>query len=44
MIGTNRIIKEGLTGKERVIIEGVQRARPGITVRVVEAKKQPVKK
>ena len=44
LIGTNRIIKEGLTGKERVIIEGVQRARPGITVRVVEAKKQPVKK
>jgi RND family efflux transporter MFP subunit len=29
-----RIIEEGLTAEDRVIVEGLQRARPGITVRL----------
>ncbi len=39
LVGANRIVAEGLAAEERVIIEGVQRARPGIEVRVAEAKK-----
>ncbi|MCK4563396.1 MAG: efflux RND transporter periplasmic adaptor subunit [Verrucomicrobia bacterium] len=38
LVGANRIVEEGLTAEERVIIEGIQRARPGIEVRVAEAK------
>lgn len=33
-----RIIEEGLDGSERVIIQGVQRARPGIVVNAEQAK------
>ena len=40
LIDANRIVEEGLTADDRIIVEGVQRARPGITVRVAEAKKQ----
>jgi len=40
LVGANRIVKEGLSADDRIIVEGIQRARPGITVRVAEAKKQ----
>ena len=36
-VDTNRIITGGLTGEEQVIVQGIQRARPGIPVRTVEA-------
>lgn len=36
-VGTDRIITSGLSGDERVIVSGIQRARPGIPVRVAEA-------
>lgn len=39
LLKTNRIIEEGLSVEDRVIVEGVQRARPGIPVRIAE--KQP---
>jgi len=32
LVGSDRIIEEGLTADDRVIVEGIQRARPGITV------------
>ncbi len=38
LIGANRIVKEGLAADEHVITEGIQRARPGITVRVATPK------
>jgi RND family efflux transporter MFP subunit len=34
LVDTNRIIEDGLTVEDRIIIEGVQRARPGIQVKV----------
>ena len=40
LIDSNRIVTEGLTADERVIIAGIQRARPGITVRVAEQKQK----
>ena len=40
LVDTNRIVEEGLAADERVIIEGIQRARPGITVRVAEPKQE----
>jgi RND family efflux transporter MFP subunit len=33
LVGSNRIVEEGLAPGERIIVEGIQRARPGITVR-----------
>ncbi|RKX47020.1 MAG: efflux transporter periplasmic adaptor subunit [Verrucomicrobia bacterium] len=38
LVDTNRIVEEGLTADERVIVEGIQRARPGIEVRVATPK------
>lgn len=38
LVDSNRIIKEGLAADERVIVEGIQRARPGIEVRVAAPK------
>jgi multidrug efflux pump subunit AcrA (membrane-fusion protein) len=35
-IGEKRIIQEGLTGDQRVIVNGLQRARPGIKVEITE--------
>jgi multidrug efflux system membrane fusion protein len=32
LVGTNRIIEDGLTEDESVIVKGIQRARPGIPV------------
>jgi RND family efflux transporter MFP subunit len=36
-VDTDRIITDGLTGNERIIVQGIQRARPGIPVRAGEA-------
>jgi RND family efflux transporter MFP subunit len=36
MAGKQRIVKEGLATTDQVIVEGIQRARPGIAVRVAE--------
>jgi len=36
LVGSNRIVEEGLTPEDRIIVEGIQRARPGITVRLTE--------
>jgi RND family efflux transporter MFP subunit len=33
-VNADRVIMEGLTGDERVIVQGIQRARPGIPVRL----------
>lgn len=38
LTGTQRIVEEGLTAEDRVIVEGTQRARPGITVRLAAPK------
>jgi len=38
LVGPNRIVTDGLAADERIIVEGIQRARPGITVRVAEPK------
>lgn len=32
LVGSNRIVEEGLQPEDRVIVEGIQRARPGIPV------------
>jgi membrane fusion protein (multidrug efflux system) len=40
-LGTMRIITEGLSSKDSVIVDGIQRARPGIQVKVVPAKGAP---
>ncbi len=40
LIDANRIVEEGLAANERIIVEGIQRARPGITVRVAEMKQE----
>ncbi len=40
LVQSKRIVEEGLATDERVIIEGLQRARPGITVRVAEPKQK----
>jgi RND family efflux transporter MFP subunit len=37
LVDGNRIITEGLTGDDRVVVKGIQRARPGITVRASNA-------
>lgn len=34
-VGTNWIVTEGLTGSERVVVEGLQRLRPGTKVTVL---------
>jgi len=39
-VDTNRIIEEGLTADDRVIVEGLQHARPGITVRIAKPKQE----
>ncbi len=36
-VGESRVIEEGLTQADRVVVNGLQRARPGSTVRVTEA-------
>jgi len=38
LVGTNRIVTEGITAEDRIIVQGLQRARPGIEVRVAAAK------
>ncbi|RKX38674.1 MAG: efflux transporter periplasmic adaptor subunit [Verrucomicrobia bacterium] len=40
LVGSNRIVEEGLAADERVIVEGTQRARPGIEVRVAAPKQE----
>ncbi|HIG26654.1 MAG TPA: efflux RND transporter periplasmic adaptor subunit [Verrucomicrobiales bacterium] len=40
-VDDQRIITEGLTGDERVIIRGIQRARPGIKVTPVSSSESP---
>ncbi|MEA2069075.1 MAG: efflux RND transporter periplasmic adaptor subunit [Verrucomicrobiota bacterium] len=40
LVDAHRIVEEGLTAEERVIVEGIQRARPGITVRIAEPKQE----
>lgn len=39
LVDTMRIVEEGLSLDDRLIVEGIQRARPGIPVRVAETKK-----
>lgn len=34
--GTNRVITDGLSGDEQIIVNGIQRARPGIPVRITQ--------
>lgn len=34
LVGTNRIVTEGLSPDDRIIVQGIQRARPGIPVRI----------
>lgn len=34
LVGDRRIVQDGLTAEDRVIVQGIQKARPGITVRV----------
>lgn len=41
MAGTDFIISEGLTGGERVIVNGLQKARPGTVVKPVMAGEMP---
>lgn len=36
-VGQSRIIESGLRGDERIIVNGLQRARPGLTVTPIEA-------
>jgi len=43
LVDANRIVEEGLAADERVIVEGIQRARPGITVRIAEPKQTATK-
>jgi len=43
LVDTNRIVTEGLTADDRVIVEGIQRARPGIMVQVADAKQTTAK-
>jgi membrane fusion protein (multidrug efflux system) len=37
-VGTHWIVRSGLEAGERVIVEGLQKVRPGMEVRVIEAK------
>jgi RND family efflux transporter MFP subunit len=41
LVGANRIVEEGLAADERVVVEGIQRARPGIEVRIAEPAQKP---
>ncbi|MDZ8119255.1 efflux RND transporter periplasmic adaptor subunit [Pontiella agarivorans] len=41
LVGTERIVSDGLNVDERVIVNGLQRARPGIPVRIAEPQPQP---
>lgn len=36
-VGQNWIVEDGLKGGERIIVQGFQNARPGVTVRVMQA-------
>ena len=38
LIGTDRIVEKGLSATDQVIVEGIQRARPGIPVRIAKPK------
>lgn len=38
LVGRDRIVEEGLTASDQVIVEGIQRARPGIPVRIAAPK------
>jgi RND family efflux transporter MFP subunit len=40
-VGAERIIEEGLDPRDRVIVRGIQRARPGITVKAETAEGRP---
>ncbi|MDD2966409.1 MAG: efflux RND transporter periplasmic adaptor subunit [Desulfovibrionaceae bacterium] len=39
-IGENYLVEEGLKGGERIVLEGLIKARPGATVRIVDPKEQ----
>jgi membrane fusion protein, multidrug efflux system len=41
-IGDKWLVEEGLVAGERVIVEGLQKLRPGATVQATEAKAEPV--
>ncbi len=41
LVGADRIITDGLMAEERVIVQGVQRARPGIEVRTAQSAAEP---
>ncbi len=41
LVGADRIITDGLMAEERVIVQGVQRARPGIEVRIAQSAAEP---
>lgn len=36
LVDNERIVEDGLTSADRVVVEGIQRARPGIAVRVAQ--------
>ena len=42
--GDLRVITKGLSGDERIVVEGLQKARDGAVVRPVEASGEPVRK
>ena len=39
--GELKEVKSGLSEKDRIVVEGLQRVRPGITVQPTEAKPTP---
>ena len=42
--GTDRVVTKGLATSDQVIIEGIQRARPGITVRIASEQAEPLQR
>jgi len=40
-IGDKWLVEDGLAAGERVVVEGFQKIRPGVTVQAVEAGAQP---
>jgi membrane fusion protein, multidrug efflux system len=41
-IGDKWLVEDGLVAGEKVIVEGLQKLRPGATVQATEAKAEPV--
>jgi membrane fusion protein (multidrug efflux system) len=41
-VGQNWVVEEGLKGGERLIVQGLQNARPGAAVQTVQAQAVPV--